>query len=202
MKSRGGLEYDERGAGEVIFLVHAGVFGGWFAPLFDDPSLDGFRVVRPVRPGYGASDRPAEHYTLGDHARRCGALLRELGVDRAHWVGHSSSCCMGLQLALDEPELVASLTLYEPARPAGAVQRQHAPRFVVPALAAAADGDIPKAFDAFLRGMNGDGYRDELLGRLGADGLENAVRESAYFFTDELPAVAEWTFGEAEGSRI
>ena len=30
----------------------------------------------------------------------------------------------------------------------------------------------------------------------------DAVRDSAYFFADELPAVGEWTFGEAEGRRI
>ena len=203
MKTRTGLEYDERGSGEVVFLVHAGVVGAWFAPLFDHPTLDGFRLIRPLRPGYGGSAAPTRHYTLGDHARRCGALLRELGVDRAHWVGHSSSCCIGLQLALDEPDLVASLILYEPARPAGPIQRENArPRVVAPALAAAADGDVARAFDVFLRGMGGDGYRDALRERLGEDGLENAIRDSAFFFADELPAIAEWNFGDAEGSRI
>ena len=48
MNSLAGLDYDERGAGEVVFLVHAGVFGSWFAPLFDQPALDGFRVIRPI----------------------------------------------------------------------------------------------------------------------------------------------------------
>ena len=54
------LEYDGRGAGEVIYLVHAGVYSSWFAPLFDEPALDGFRVIRPIRPGYGRSAVPAE----------------------------------------------------------------------------------------------------------------------------------------------
>jgi pimeloyl-ACP methyl ester carboxylesterase len=201
MESRAGLAYEERGTGEVVSLVHAGVFGAWFAPLFADPALDGFRAVRPLRPGYGGTAAPAEHYTMGDHATRCGALLQELSVDRAHWVGHSSSCCMGLQLALDQPDLVASLILYEPARPAGPIQREHAPRYIRPALAAAAEGDIPRAFDAFLRGVGG-GYRDALHQNLGEGGLKDAVRDSAYFFADELPAVGEWTFGDAEGRQI
>ena len=51
MNSLAGLDYDERGAGEVVVLVHAGVFGAWFAPLFEQPALDGFRVIRPIRPG-------------------------------------------------------------------------------------------------------------------------------------------------------
>ena len=91
MKTLAGMEYDERGAGEVVCLVHAGVFGAWFAPLFERPELDGFRVIRPLRPGYGGSPAPAGTTSLADHARRCGELLHALGVERAHWVGHSSS---------------------------------------------------------------------------------------------------------------
>jgi pimeloyl-ACP methyl ester carboxylesterase len=196
------LRYEERGAGEVVVLVHAGVFGAWFAPLFHERALDAYRVVRCLRPGYGGVPAPAAHYSLGDHARRVADLLHDLGIERAHWVGHSSSCCMGLQLAQDEPELVASLILYEPARPAGPIQRANAPRYVGPSLAAAAEGDIPRAFDLFLRGVGGEGYRDELVARLGTSGLDAAIRDSAYFFADELPAIGEWTFGEAEGSAV
>jgi pimeloyl-ACP methyl ester carboxylesterase len=202
MKQTAGLQYEERGAGEVVFLVHAGVFGRWFEPLFADPALDGFRVVRPLRPGYGGTPAPTEHYTIGDHARRCGALLRELGIERAHWVGHSSSCCMGLQLAMEEPELVAGLILYEPAQPAGPLRDELVPRFAGPAMAAAGEGDTATAFDVFLRGVGGDGYRDGLRDRLGEDGIAAAIQESAYFFADEFPAVREWSFGDADAKRI
>jgi pimeloyl-ACP methyl ester carboxylesterase len=197
-----GLHYDERGAGEVVCLVHAGVFGAWFAPLSEQPGLDGFRVIRPIRPGYGHSPAPSEPASIAAHARRCGALLRELGVTRAHWVGHSSSCCIGLQLALDDPGLVASLTLFEPAKPSGKQREAAASSYVGPALAAAAQGDVSRAFDVFLRGVGGDGYREALRARLGDDGLAAAERESAYFFADELPAVGAWTFGPAEAARV
>ena len=196
------LEYEQRGDGPVVCLVHAGVHSSWFLPLFAAPGLDRFRVIRPIRPGYGRSPAPTERASLGAHARRCGDLLRRLGVDRAYWVGHSSSCCIGLQLALDEPDLVAGLILYEPAKPSGQVRATHASTYVGPALAAAAEGDVPRAFDVFLRGVGGDGYRAALLDRLGEDGTAAAVRESAYFFADELPAVAAWSFGAAEAARI
>ncbi|HET7517928.1 MAG TPA: alpha/beta hydrolase [Actinomycetes bacterium] len=202
MNHLAGLDYDERGAGEVVCLVHAGVFGAWFAPLFEQPALDGFRVIRPIRPGYGHSPAPSEPASIAAHARQCGALLRALGVARAHWVGHSSSCCIGLQLALDDPGLVASLTLFEPAKPSGEQREVAASSYVGPALAAAAQGDIARAFDVFLRGVGGDGYRKVLRARFGDDGLVEAERESAYFFADELPAVAAWTFGPAEAARV
>jgi pimeloyl-ACP methyl ester carboxylesterase len=202
MNSLAGLDYEERGAGEAVCLVHAGVFGEWFAPLFEQPALDGFRVIRPIRPGYGRSAAPAEPASIAAHARRCGELLRGLGVTRAHWVGHSSSCCIGLQLALDDPGLVASLILFEPAKPSGGQREAAASTYVGPALAAAAQGDVARAFDVFLRGVGGDGYREALRARLGDDGLAEAERESAYFFADELPAVGAWSFGPAEAARV
>jgi pimeloyl-ACP methyl ester carboxylesterase len=202
MNSLAGLDYDERGAGEVVCLVHAGVFSEWFAPLFEQPALDGFRVIRPIRPGYGHRPAPAEPASIAAHARRCGELLRELGVTRAHWVGHSSSCCIGLQLALDDPSLVASLILFEPAKPSGKQRDAAASTYVGPALAAAAQGDVARAFDVFVRGVGGDRYREVLRARFGADGLAEAERESAYFFAGELPAVGAWTFGPAEAARV
>jgi pimeloyl-ACP methyl ester carboxylesterase len=202
MSSAADLAYDERGTGEAVCLVHAGVFSAWFAPLFEQPALDGFRVIRPIRPGYGRSPAPSEPASIAAHARRCGELLRGLGVTRAHWVGHSSSCCIGLQLALDDPGLVASLILFEPAKPSGKQREVAASSYVGPALAAAAQGDVAGAFDLFVRGVGGDGYREVLQARLGNDGLVEAERESAYFLADELPAVAAWSFGPAEAARV
>jgi pimeloyl-ACP methyl ester carboxylesterase len=202
MNSLAGLDYDERGAGEVVCLVHAGIFSAWFAPLFKQPALDSFRVIRPVRPGYGHSPAPSTPASIAAHARRCGALLRGLGVTRAHWIGHSSSCCIGLQLALDDPDLVASLILFEPAKPSGTQREAAASTYVGPALAAAANGDIARAFDVFLRGVGGDCYQQVLRARLGDDGLAEAERESAYFFADEMPALAAWTFGPAEAAQV
>lgn len=63
-------------------------------------------------------------------------------------------------------------------------------------------GDLARAFDVFLRGVGGDGYREVLRARFGDDGLAEAERESAYFFAGELPAVGAWTFGPAEAARV
>jgi hypothetical protein len=48
------VEYSDRGEGEAILLVHAGVFGAWFAPLAADPPLDSFRRIRLIRAGYAS----------------------------------------------------------------------------------------------------------------------------------------------------
>jgi pimeloyl-ACP methyl ester carboxylesterase len=198
------IGYSDRGAGEPVFLVHAGVFSDWFLPLSERGSFDGFRVVRIRRAGYGDSI-PSGHLTIADHARHIGALADHLGLERIHWVGHSSSCQMGLQLALDRPKLVASLILLEPAAVGGFLvpaSEELARRFVGPAMATFAAGDTDTAFDTFMRGVCGDSYRDVLAARLGPARIDRAVRESAFFFRDEVSAVVESQFGEAEASLV
>jgi pimeloyl-ACP methyl ester carboxylesterase len=198
------IEYSDRGAGEPIVLVHAGVFGDWFLPLSTSPTLDGFRVIRVRRAGYG-SRAPAKHLTIGDHARHVGLLADRLGLRRFHWVGHSSSCQMGLQLAIDRPDLVHSLILLEPAAGGGfavPASEELARRFFGPALRAFAAGDVEGASDTFMRGVCGEGHRAVTEGRLGSAGYARAVRDSAYFFRDEIPAVQEYQFGAAEASRV
>jgi pimeloyl-ACP methyl ester carboxylesterase len=198
------IAYSERGEGEPVFLVHAGVFSDWFLPVSETRSLDGFRVVRVRRAGYG--DRmPPRHLTIADHARHVAALADHLGLERLHWVEHSSSCQIGLQLAVERTNLVASLILLEPAAVGGffvPASEELARRFVGPAMAAFAAGDTETAFDTFMRGVCGESYRDVLADRLGSTGIDRAVRESAFFFRDEVPAVLESQFGEAEASSV
>ncbi len=198
------IEYSERGEGEAIVLVHAGVFSDWFLPLSESRTLDGFRVIRTRRAGYG-SHSPGNHLTIGDHARHIGTLVDQLGLDKIHWVDHSSSCQMGLELAINRPDLVHSLVLLEPAA-AGAftvpASEELGHRFAGPAMMAFAAGDAETAFDTFMRGVCGDAHRNVIEDRLGPDAYARAVRESAFFFRDEMRAVLESQFGAAEAARV
>jgi pimeloyl-ACP methyl ester carboxylesterase len=107
------IEFPERGRGKAIFLVHAGGFSDWFRFVGESEALDGFRVIRLRRVGYG--EFQPVHLTLTDHARHAATLADRLGLKQIHCVGHSSSCQIGLALAIEQPELVRSLTLLEPA---------------------------------------------------------------------------------------
>ena len=201
----GDVGYYDSGRGEAIVLVHAGVFSEWFRPLSLELPRDRFRVVRVRRSGYRDTTPPAGHLSLADHARHAAVLLDELRIGAAHWVGHSSSCLIGLQLAQDRPGLVASLTLLEPA-PGGDLQgpagEQFAAATVGPAMETFFAGDPGGAFDRFMRGIGGPGYPAVLAGPLGPGGLEAARAESAFFFADEVPAVQEWIFGPAQAARV
>jgi pimeloyl-ACP methyl ester carboxylesterase len=201
----GDAGYYDTGHGEAIVLVHAGVFSDWFRPLSHQLPRERFRVVRMRRSGYRGAAPPAGHLSLADHARHAARLLDALGTGAAHWVGHSSSCLIGLQLAQDRPDLVASLSLLEPA-PGGDLHGPADERFVAetvrPAVEAFFAGDLSGAFDRFMRGIGGPGYPAVVTSQLGPGSLDTARAESAFFFADELPAVREWVFGPGQAARI
>ncbi len=70
-----------------------------------------YRVLRYDTRGHGGTDAPAGAYTLEQLAEDARALLRALGIVRAHWVGLSMGGMVGQTLALAAPGLFASLTL-------------------------------------------------------------------------------------------
>jgi pimeloyl-ACP methyl ester carboxylesterase len=198
------IEYCEHGRGEPLLLVHAGVFADWFFPMATSETLNGFRIIRVRRAGYGPN-APKRPLTLQDHASHLWTLSQVLDIKTLHLVGHSSGGLIGLQLASDHPELVRSLILLEPA-PCGPLQAsafaEIGERFVGPAMAALAAGNLEGAFDTFMRGVCGDAHREVIEQSLGKPGYEQAVRESRFFFHDEVPAAMQWRFGAAEAARI
>lgn len=198
------IEFTERGRGAPVFLVHAGVFSDWFHFVSESSALSSFRIARLRRAGYGRFEA-AGHLTLADHARHAAALAEWLCPgERIHWVGHSSGCQIVLALAIARPLLVSSLVLLEPAA-AGGFQVPASTAigpFLGGAMAAFREGDVATAFDCFMRGVCGDNYREILEERLGTAGIKEAIRESAYFFRDEVGAVLQFEFGTAQAAKI
>lgn len=70
-----------------------------------DPSLyaDRFRVLRYEHRGHGASDVPPGPYSMEELARDALALLDELGIQRAAWIGVSLGGMVGMWLAANAP---------------------------------------------------------------------------------------------------
>ena len=192
------LAYELHGAGEPVVLVHWGVSAAWAAPLIA-PLGAGHRLLAYDRAGFGASGRAPGPLSLADHAAHCHGLMRRLGIDRAHIVGHSSSAAIALQLAVDAPDAVQTLALLEPARPAPESETQAAflREVVGPAVAAFRAGDAAGAVDAWFRGVFGPGYRAG-LDRALPGSFEQAVADADAFFEQELPALQAWTFTEEE----
>jgi pimeloyl-ACP methyl ester carboxylesterase len=153
-----------------------------------------------LRAGYAGGAAVREPIELAGHAAHAAALLDRLGTGPATVVSHSSGCAIALQLALDRPDLVARLVLSEPPLIDGLLDPADLAEVgatIGPALggamADAARGDVPAAFDAFNSAVCGRDYRAVLTGVLGEDGLARAERDAEFFFANEVPAIGRWT---------
>jgi pimeloyl-ACP methyl ester carboxylesterase len=195
------LEYEARGAGEPVVLIHPGHFADWFAPLVDEPALtEHYHVLRYHRVGCAGSSRITGPVSLVQHAAHCRSLMRHLGIARAHVVGHSSSGNVALQLALDAPDAVHSLAILEPALysvPSVETSR----RFVGTAVQLYRAGDKAGAIDTFLRGVCGPGYR-AVLDQALPGAFDQHVTDADTFFGQELPALQQWVFTQEDAKRI
>jgi pimeloyl-ACP methyl ester carboxylesterase len=198
------LEYELRGTGAPVVLIHHGVGVDWWEPLLAEPALaDGHRVLTYHRPGFRGSGPLPGPLELAGEARRCAALMRAVGLERAHIVGHSSSGMIALQLALDDPDAVQSLALLESARPAPRSERQGAfvEHVVRPVIGHYRAGDTEAAVKAWLLGVGGPGYR-ATLDRVLPGAVERTVAEADLFFSQELPAVQQWEFTREDADRV
>ena len=181
----GELEYELCGDGDLVVFVHHGAGADWFQPLFSEPILiERFRLLRYNRPGYAGSSPLVGEFSFTREAATFRELMRYLGARRAHVVGHSASACIALQMGLDVPGCVHSLTLMEPA-----LRAVPSPPEVPQALGLYQAGDRAAAVDRVRR-------------VIGGDAIDRAVADSGTFFGHELAALRRWSFGPDEARRI
>jgi pimeloyl-ACP methyl ester carboxylesterase len=110
------IELMEAGEGDPLLFLH-----GWgLTPrTYTDAVLRlcaaGVRVIAPSLPGFGGSAALGLRAGLADYAARIAALIDQLDPDRPVFVvGHSLGGGVALQLALDRPDLVRSVTVVNP----------------------------------------------------------------------------------------
>ena len=107
------LSSTQRGAGMPVVCLHssAGSAAQW-RPLAE-ALAPRWHVMSPNLHGHGASPAWPEAAANTLHAD-ANAVARMAGPGPMHLVGHSYGAAVALQMALNHPERVRSLTLYEP----------------------------------------------------------------------------------------
>ncbi|HTL35716.1 MAG TPA: alpha/beta hydrolase [Kofleriaceae bacterium] len=189
------LAYESHGTGEPIVFIHGSLMASTFATLVAEPPLAGYRRITYDRRGYGRSPRVDRGMTFAEHAADCAALLHHLGIERAHVVGHSFGGSIALQLALDAPSLVATLSVLEPGLFVGTTAESYRAA-IAENHRRYREAGAAVVVDEFLRPRFGEGWRDRLDPTLTAEALENA----GFCFEHELPAAAP--VGEVDLARI
>ena len=111
----GTLESAATGSGEPVLFVHGSFIADAFAPLRAEKALaDRYRLITYNRRGFGGSVHHTGPFSIADQPRDSRAVLE---VKQAHIVGHSYGCRVAVELALNSPEIVATLTFAEPGGP-------------------------------------------------------------------------------------
>ncbi len=108
------LHYVEVGEGPLVVLLH-GFPEFWYSWRRQLPALAaaGYRVVAPDMRGYNLSDRPADWraYDTSLLAGDIAGLVRALGEERAHVVGHDWGAAVAYAVAMLHPEVVQRLAI-------------------------------------------------------------------------------------------
>ena len=188
----GELAYRVKGAGPRVLLMHAGIFGAWFEPLWDEPGLSRLEVIDYRRLGYAPSARPERVLSIAEHAEHAASLLDHLAGASATVVGHSSAALMALDLAFGRPDLVNGLVLVEPAFTDVPAHAALGAQVVGPAIGRFKAGDVTGAFEVFMAGVCGESWQAVFDARLGPGARAHAVLDAAWFFRYETPAILGW----------
>jgi pimeloyl-ACP methyl ester carboxylesterase len=197
------LEYEVVGSGEPVLLIDM-LLADCFLPLVSEPALaDRYELIRYHKRGWVGSTHTPPPVSIGDQAADAAALLDHLGVRHAHIVGHSTGAAIGLQVALDRPDVVHTLTLLEPtlvSLPRG----QAFLKAAAPVFEAYANGDHSVAFAMFVAAASGLDWEtcQALLEERIPGVVAQSIKDADTFFGIELASLAAWTFGAEQAAAI
>ena len=209
------LEYEVRGEGEPVVLLHGGLLADENTPLLGQPALtNSFRVVNYHRRGFAGSEHPHGKAQIADQVADCNALVEHLGIDRVHVLGHSLGGTIGIQLALAHPELVVDLALMEPAimgaiakaearnNPDAAASQEAFRKGMEEVYRIYATGDKRAALQAFLETRAGEAFRGVLDWLTTTGEFDQAVADADTFLQVEMPAAFAWDFTPEDAAKL
>jgi pimeloyl-ACP methyl ester carboxylesterase len=106
------LSYVEQGAGETVVLVHGTATDYRIWEAVQRELGNKFRVVAYSRRYHAPNAWPDDGatYTMIQHAEDLVALVRALGVDRAHIIAVSMGARVAAHVAVHHPEVVRTMT--------------------------------------------------------------------------------------------
>jgi 3-oxoadipate enol-lactonase len=198
------IEYETRGGGEPVILIHGSVLADTLKPLMAEDTLRlRYRLIRYHRRAYLGTTHSPPPVSIVDQAVDCLDLIRHLGISRTHLVGHSYGGVIAVAVALQDPAAVHTLSLLEPALlgmvPSGASFGSA----LTPADAKYQSGSNLEAIDIFLKLVSGAHYRIELEHVIPGT-LEAAAPDAGTFFEIEMPAIKEFwsSFSREQAASI
>lgn len=109
------IAYMEMGKGEVILAIHglASYAPAWKYNM--EALAKHYRVIAVDLLGYGKSSKGKFSANMSFHVEHLEGFLSQLGINKAHLLGHSMGAQIAMTFALQYPEKTLSLSLMAPA---------------------------------------------------------------------------------------
>ena len=109
--SEGRIHYVQRGTGTPLMLLHPLGTSTWTWEAVMGPLSQHYACYAFDMLGHGMSDRPDRRLSIPDYADALAQALRDLGIERADFVGNSVGAVLSIEMAASHPELVDRLVL-------------------------------------------------------------------------------------------
>lgn len=193
-----------RGAGQPVLLIHGTVLADGLLPIVDALALRREHLlIRYHRRGYGGSSPITIPWSIEQHATDAAKLIDQLGIRKAHVVGHSAGAAIAMELALDFPEKVGSLVLLEPwLSPQGEGWVGELEQHLTAIQALYESGHTESALDGYLNLFCGPDHRKILDRALPAGWRHVALHDADTLFIHELGALRLWQLNRSVAERI
>jgi pimeloyl-ACP methyl ester carboxylesterase len=195
------MKYVEQGRGEVVLFIPGGMSDLRAYDSSRAAVARGYRFVSPTLRYFGPDRWPddGKNFSMTTHVDDLAAFIRQLGGGPVHVVGWSYSGSLAILLAVQHPELVRSLFVYEqsnltswvtdPAEVSAAAASRKAT--FGPAVVASKGGDQGGAVRIIMNGVNGGaGMFDALPEATRTMHLENARAVPLFFAAPPPPAIS------------
>lgn len=156
------MSYVEEGTGEPVVFVHGAVSDLRAWEPIKGAIADQHRFIAPTLRYFGTGDWPddGERFGVATHADDIAAFVKALDVGPVHLVGWSYGANVATAAALENPDLVQSLILFEPALSslveegeAGDAAREAEGEMFGPVTAAVEEGDAEEATRLLIEGV-------------------------------------------------
>ena len=198
------LEYEVKGSGEPVLLISTGPIADSFLPLLSEKALvESYRLITFRQRRLARSTNGPAPVSFAQHAADAVELLGHLHIRRTHVAGHSTGAAIALQLAVDRPDIVHTLALFEPplvgAPSAGAFFEKAGP-----ALADYGSGDRDGAMAGFLSVVSSLDWETcrKVIEKHVPGGVAQTMKNVDNFFGSYLPALTAWQFGAEQAASI
>src|SRR5215216_868942 len=152
----GQIYYETAGDGFPLVVSHAAFLDSRMFDAIWEPLARDFRVIRYDMRGYGRSSPVTGPVSRQADLKK---LLKQLGINQVHLVGCSLGGEIAVDLALENADQVASLTLVD-ATPSGFELQGEPPRYMPEMIEAMERGDVDQASELQIRIWLDGQYRE------------------------------------------